>query len=319
MQVKHVPVLYIIVPCYNEEAVLPASAKTLLNKLQELTDIGEISDDSRVLFVDDGSGDQTWELIRQMHVLDCHYAGLRLSRNRGQQNAVLAGLMTAKGHADICISIDADLQDDINAIDQMLVKSKEGAQVVYGVRNTRTVDSLFKRFTAVCFYKLMQLMGVELVFNHADYRLMSKTALEALAQYREVNLFLRGLVPMIGFKTDVVYYERRARPAGESKYPLKKMFALAFDGISSFSIKPIRMISFVGGVIFAVSIFMLLWTVGVKLWSKTVPGWSSLMVSIWALGGLQLLSLGLIGEYIGKIYAETKARPRYHISETLLR
>lgn len=311
-------VLYLVVPCYNEEAVLPETSGRLLSKLQSLISQRIINEDSRILFVNDGSKDSTWTIIKGLCEKNVLFAGASLSRNRGHQNAVLAGLMIAKDRADAIISLDADLQDDIGAIDQMLEKYRLGCQIVYGVRSARKSDTFFKRFTAESFYKLMRFMGVDIVFNHADYRLMSKTVLEGLAQYKEVNLFLRGIVPQIGYKSDYVYYERHERFAGESKYPLKKMLAFAFDGISSFSVKPIRMITFLGAGIFFVSSLILTWTLLAKFFGHTEPGWTSLMISLWSLGGLQILCLGLVGEYIGKIYSETKARPRYFIEETLI-
>ena len=311
------PVLYIVVPCFNEEEALPRSSQELRQTLVKMVTVGLASDRSKILFVDDGSRDRTWALICRFHAQDEIYTGLRLSRNCGHQNALLAGLMAAKELADIAVSIDADLQDDVSVIERMAHKYAEGCQIVYGVRSSRRSDTFFKRFSAETFYKLLRFMGVEVVFNHADFRLMSKKALDALADFKEVNLFLRGLIPLLGFSSGVVEYERRPRAAGESKYPLRKMLKLAFDGISSFSVRPIRMISCLGGVIFTISLLVLLWTLWAKLTGRTVSGWTSLMLSIWALGGIQLLSLGLIGEYIGKVYMETKARPRYIVAETL--
>jgi len=312
------PTLYIAVPCYNEEEALPQSAQRLAAKLRSLIDSGTIGGNSRVLFINDGSRDGTWPLICKLHAQDPLFCGISLSRNRGHQNALLAGLMTAKELADAVISIDADLQDDIDAIDKMTAEYKNGAEIVYGVRSKRATDTFFKRISAEGFYRLLQAMGVEIVFNHADYRLMSSTALDCFAEYREVNLFLRGIVPLIGFKTAVVTYERSERLAGESKYPLKKMLALAMDGITSFSLKPLRMIAFLGGVVFAASLIALICLFAAKLAGRCVSGLSLLAASLWALGGVQLLSLGLVGEYVGKIYLETKARPRYFISERLL-
>lgn len=308
--------LYVVVPCYNEEEVLPETAKWLGEKLRSLISSGKIGKQSRILFVNDGSKDRTWELIAGLHEQDGLYAGLNLSRNKGHQNALFAGLMYAKERADLAISMDADLQDDIDAVDEMVDKYLEGCDIVYGVRNSRRTDSFFKRFTAEAFYRLMNFFGAQTVFNHADYRLMSRRALQGLAQFKEVNLFLRGLVPMIGYRSDVVYYERRERFAGESKYPLKKMLSFAVDGITSFSVKPIRMITFLGFLVFAISLVMLLYVL-VSFFLGAVPGWSSILVSLWALGGLTLLSIGVVGEYIGKIYMEVKARPKYLVEQIL--
>lgn len=310
-------ILYIIVPCYNEEAVLPETAKRLGLKLKKLIEDKTVSDKSRVMFVNDGSKDKTWEIIKALHKDDGIFTGVNLSRNRGHQNALLAGLMTAKDKADVTISMDADLQDDINAADEMLKEYYGGCDIVYGVRSKRKTDTFFKKFTAEAFYRVMNFLGAETVFNHADYRLMSKRALEGLAEFKEVNLFLRGIVPMIGYKTSSVYYERTERFAGESKYPLKKMISFALEGITSLSSKPIRYITIIGFLIFAVSILMLInfivrWAIG-----ATVPGWASVICSVWAIGGLIMLSLGIIGEYIGKIYLEAKARPKYIIKEDL--
>lgn len=310
-------ILYIVVPCYNEEAVLPETAKRLGLKLKKLIEDKTVSDKSRVMFVNDGSKDKTWEIIKALHKDDGIFTGVNLSRNRGHQNALLAGLMTAKDKADVTISMDADLQDDINAADEMLKEYYGGCDIVYGVRSKRKTDTFFKKFTAEAFYRVMNFLGAETVFNHADYRLMSKRALEGLAEFREVNLFLRGIVPMIGYKTSSVYYERTERFAGESKYPLKKMISFALEGITSLSSKPIRYITIIGFLIFAVSILMLInfivrWAIG-----ATVPGWASVICSVWAIGGLIMLSLGIIGEYIGKIYLEAKARPKYIIKEDL--
>ncbi len=310
-------ILYLVIPCYNEEAVLHETAKQLLAKMNSMFERGMISRKSKILFVNDGSKDRTWEIIEELHAANPIYSGVKLSRNKGHQNALLAGLMTAKEKADMDISLDADLQDDVDVIDKMVEKYYEGNDVVYGVRSARDTDTFFKKFTAEGFYKIMQAMGVEIVFNHADYRLMSKRALEGLSEFREVNLFLRGIVPLIGYKSDIVTYERHERFAGESKYPLKKMLAFATDGITSFSIKPIRMITTCGFLIFAVSILMLLYFLVVHFTGRTVHGWTSTIVSIWAIGGLQLLAIGIVGEYIGKIYLETKARPKY-IIETVL-
>lgn len=309
--------LYMVVPCYNEEEVLEETTRQLVPKIHELMEKGKISKNSRILYVNDGSKDQTWPIISKLHgEYDC-VSGLNLSRNRGHQNAVLAGLMYAKDYCDAAISMDADLQDDINAIDKMVDKFNEGMDVVYGVRSSRKKDTFFKRFTAEGFYKFMKWMGVEVVFNHADFRLMSKRVLEQMENYKEVNLFLRGIVPLIGYPSDIVYYERKERFAGESKYPLKKMLSFAFDGITSFSIKPIRFILSIGMIIFLVSLGILIYSIVRYCMGETVLGWSSLMVSIWALGGLQLLATGIIGEYIGKVYLETKERPRYAVQDVL--
>lgn len=310
-------ILYLVIPCYNEEAVLHETAKQLLAKMNSMFERDMISRDSKIMFVNDGSKDRTWEIIEELHASNPIYSGVKLSRNKGHQNALLAGLMTAKEKADMMISLDADLQDDVDVIDQMVEKYYEGNDVVYGVRSARKTDTFFKKFTAESFYKLLKSMGVEIVYNHADYRLMSKRAVEGLAQFREVNLFLRGIVPLIGYKSEVVTYERHERFAGESKYPLKKMLAFATDGITSFSIKPIRLITTCGILIFGISILMLIYFLAVHFMGRTVAGWTSMIVSIWAIGGLQLLAIGIVGEYIGKIYLETKDRPKY-IIETVL-
>ena len=309
--------LYVVVPCYREEAVLPETAKRLGAKLRGLIAEGKISDRSRALFVNDGSKDRTWEIIQALHAEDHLFSGVNLSRNRGHQNALLAGLTTAARFADVTISMDADLQDDINAMDRMLDAYHAGCDVVYGVRSSRKTDTFFKRFTAEAFYKLMRGMGVDIVFNHADYRLMSRRAVEGLCEFEEVNLFLRGMVPLVGFNSTTVEYERAPRFAGESKYPLKKMLAFALDGITSFSVKPLRLILSVGLVIFLLSIVMLLWTLIRRIAGHTVSGWTSLMWSIWMIGGIQLLSLGVIGEYIGKVYGESKRRPRFIIERVI--
>ena len=310
-------ILYLVIPCYNEQEVLPETSRRLKEKMESLMDRNMISRDSKIMFVNDGSKDRTWEMIEELHDQDPLYQGVKLSRNRGHQNALLGGLMTAKEYADMVISLDADLQDDIDVIDQFVEKYYEGCDIVYGVRSARTTDTFFKRFTAERVDESINLMGGEGVCNHADYRLMSKRALEEMAKYKEVNLFLRGIVPMIGFKTDVVTYERHERMAGESKYPLKKMLALAVDGITSLSIKPIRFIVFLGFMIFMCSILMLIYSLVQHFLGNTSIGWTSLIVSIWAIGGLQLLAIGVIGEYIGKIYLETKERPRYIIEKVL--
>lgn len=309
--------LYVVVPCYREEAVLPETAKRLKKKLSDLMERGKISGRSRILFVNDGSRDRTWEIISELHAQDKLFSGVNLSRNRGHQNALLAGLMTAVQRADMMVSMDADLQDDIDAMDAMIDAYHSGYDVVYGVRSSRKSDRFFKRFTAESFYKLMRAMGVDIVFNHADYRLMSRRAVEGLSQYKEVNIFLRGIVPQIGYPWTTVEYARAKRFAGESKYPLKKMLAFALDGITSFSIKPLRLILFLGAVIFALSLVMLVWALIAHLSGHVVSGWTSLMCSIWMIGGIQLLSLGVIGEYIGKVYSESKARPRYIIERVL--
>ena len=307
--------LAIVVPCYNEEEVLPETARRMGEKLTALTEAGTLSPDSRVVFVNDGSKDRTWELICQLHQQDPRFQGIDLSRNRGHQNALLAGLMTVRELADCVISMDADLQDDIDAIDEMVAKYEEGCDVVYGVRSSRKTDTAFKRFTAEGFYKLLRLMGVEVVFNHADYRLMSRRALAGVAEFDEVNLFLRGIVPMVGYRSDTVYYERHERFAGESKYPLKKMLAFAFEGITSLSVKPIRMILTVGVLVFVVSILMLIYSLVQYCLGNVTPGWTSIMFSVWAIGGIQLIAIGVIGEYIGKVYLETKHRPRFIVRE----
>ena len=310
-------ILYIVVPCYNEEAVLPETFRRLKEKLEGLMAAGKIAPESRVLFVNDGSKDKTWEIISQLHEQCPLFSGADLTRNRGHQNALLAGLMTAKDRCDMAISMDADLQDDIDAVDAMVEQYYAGCDIVYGVRSSRKKDTFFKRFTAEGFYKLMNAMGAETVFNHADYRLMSKRALEGLAQFKEVNLFLRGIVPMIGYRTAAVSYERGERFAGESKYPLKKMLSFAMEGITSLSVKPIRMITGLGFVVFLISIAMLIYSIVRWAMGETILGWASLICSVWAIGGLILLSLGVIGEYIGKIYLETKERPRFLLREVL--
>lgn len=310
-------ILYVVIPCYKEEEVLPETARRMKDKMKSLVEEGKISDKSRVMFVNDGSTDRTWEIICRLHNEDKLFSGVDLSRNRGHQNALLAGLMTAVKYSDMTISMDADLQDDINAIDSMIDKYYEGCDVVYGVRSSRDTDTFFKKFTAESFYKLMKLMGADIVFNHADYRLMSKRALEGLSQFGEVNLFLRGIVPEIGYKSGIVEYERAERFAGESKYPLKKMLSFAFDGITSFSIKPIRIIITLGFFMCIFSILALIWSIVVKIMGNSEAGWTSLMASIWLIGGIQVVSIGVIGEYIGKIYKETKKRPRYIIKTIL--
>ena len=310
------PILYIVIPCYNEQEVLPITAPMFLQKINDLAAAGKISPESRVLFVNDGSKDRTWEIICDLAARDPHYAGICQSRNRGHQNAVLAGLMEAKSRCDITISIDCDGQDDINAMDAMVDAYRDGCDVVYGVRSKRETDTFFKRFTAESFYKILNAMGAEVVFNHADYRLMSARVLEEFARFREVNLFLRGMVPLVGFKSTCVTYERHERIAGESHYPLSKMLALAFDGITSLSIKPIRFITGFGVFVALVSFIGVLWAVIEAALGLTVSGWASMTSIICFVSGVQLICLGVIGEYIGKIYLESKHRPRYIISDS---
>ena len=311
------PTIYFVIPCYNEEAVLPETSHRLTRKLEAMRANGLIGEASRMLFVDDGSKDKTWELISQYNRENPWVEGVKLAHNRGHQNALLCGLMTAKDRCDCAISLDADLQDDTDALDQFVQKYLEGCDVVYGVRNKRDTDTWFKRTTAEGFYKVMKLLGVDVVFNHADYRLMSKRALEGLSEYREVNLFLRGIVPLIGYRSDYVYYDRHERFAGESKYPLKKMLSFALDGITSFSVKPLKLISNLGVLISLLSIFGLLYALISYFAGVAVSGWTAIVCSIWLLGGLQMLCLGVVGGYIGKIYSEVKARPRYRV-ETYL-
>ncbi len=307
--------IYLVVPCYNEEEVLRETASRLKDKMQGLIINKVISDKSRIAFVDDGSKDKTWSIIEELNSNDKIFSGVKLSRNRGHQNALLAGLMTVKGYCDAAISLDADLQDDINVIDKFIEKFNYGCDVVYGVRSERKTDTVFKRTTAQGFYKIMKALGVDIVYNHADYRLMSKRALDSLQDFKEVNLFLRGIVPLIGYKSDVVLYERNERFAGESKYPLKKMLSFAFEGITSFSVKPIRLILAVGIIMFISSLVALLYFLIIWLAGKTIQGWTTVVASIWMIGGIQLLCLGVIGEYIGKIYIETKERPKYIIDK----
>ena len=309
--------LYLAIPCYNEEEVLLDSAEKLFNKYRQLMKAGRISKDSRIVFIDDGSSDKTGSIIQGLHEKIPMFSGIKLSCNRGHQNALLCGLITLKDYADAVISIDADLQDDIDAIDKMLDKYEQGSDIVYGVRSSRETDTKFKRFTAEAYYKILNKLGAKTIFNHADFRLMSKRALNIFAEYKEVNIFLRGMVPMIGLKSDIVEYERKERLAGESKYPLKKMLALAWEGITSLSVKPIRIITFIGLISVLISIIMLLifliqWICGV-----TVAGWTSIIFSIWLLGGLQIFAIGIVGEYIGKIYLETKHRPRFIVEKFL--
>ena len=311
-------ILYLIIPCYNEEEVLNETAQQLLDKINKLIDSNVISKNSKIVFVNDGSKDKTWDIITHLNNKNPLFSGINLSRNRGHQNALLAGLMTAKDYADVTLSLDADLQDDINVIDKFIEEYSTGSDIVYGVRSSRKTDTFFKRTTALAFYKLMSKLGANMVYNHADYRLMSKRALEGLSQFEEVNLFLRGMVPLIGYKYSIVEYERHERFAGESKYPLKKMISFALDGITSLSIKPLRIISSLGFFISFISILALIYSFIVKIFGHTVTGWTSLTLSIWVLGGIQLLCLGVIGEYIGKIYSETKRRPRFIISDILI-
>lgn len=309
------PVLYIVIPCYNEEKVLPVTSSMFLNKLSSMCADGKISNDSRILFVDDGSKDATWSIIEGLAAQDEHYEGIRQSRNRGHQNAVLAGLMEAKQRCDITISIDCDGQDDIDAMASMVDEYLGGCEIVYGVRRSRDTDTFFKRFTAETFYKMLNLMGVEAVFNHADYRLVSSRVLNEFADFKEVNIFLRGLFPLVGFKSTSVYYERHERIAGESHYPLVKMVALAFEGITSLSVKPIHLITGAGCFIALLSFVGVIWSIVVSLMGKAVAGWSSMTCIICFIGGIQLICLGILGEYIGKIYMEVKQRPRYIISD----
>ena len=311
-------ILYLVIPCYNVEEVLHETAKRLFKKITNMIDNEIISKESKIVFVNDGSKDKTWSIIEELHNKNNIFSGINLSRNRGHQNALLAGLMTAKDYADMTISLDADLQDDIDVIDKFVEEYYNGSDIVYGVRSSRQTDTFFKRTTALAFYKFMSGLGVDMIYNHADYRLMSKRALEGLAQFKEVNLFLRGMVPLIGYRYSIVEYERHERFAGESKYPLRKMIAFALDGITSLSIKPIRIISGLGFTICFISILALLYSFIVKFFGETVTGWTSLTLSIWILGGIQLLSLGVIGEYIGKIYNETKQRPRFIIADKLI-
>ncbi len=308
-------ILYIIVPCYNEEEVLPKTKVQIEKKIKSLGKI--ISNNSKIVFVDDGSTDLTWDIIQKYHKENSLFTGISLSKNSGHQNALLAGLMYAKGKCDIAISMDADLQDDVNAIDEMINKYMEGADIVYGVRSAREKDTFIKRYTAESFYKLMKWLGTESIYNHADYRLMSNRALESLSEFHEVNLYLRGLIPIIGYKTDKVYYERKERVAGKSKYPMKKMLKFAMEGITSFSIKPMHLIVGLGCLMFGLSILILIWSIIGYIYGNTEPGWASLIVSLWGIGGMVLLGIGIVGEYIGKIYLETKARPRYIIESCL--
>ena len=307
--------LYMVIPCYNEKEVLNETASKLKNIYSKLIKSNKINQKSKIVFVNDGSKDTTWEIIEELHKKDKIFSGINLSRNKGHQNALLAGLITVKDYSDMVISMDADLQDDISAIEEMVDRYLEGYDIVYGVRSKREKDTFFKRVTAQSYYKILNAIGGEVIYNHADYRLMSKRTIEELAKYQEVNLFLRGIVPMLGFSSTTVSYERNERLAGESKYPLKKMLSFALEGITSLSIKPIRIISGLGILIFAVSILMLIYIVVRHQMGNTITGWASVAISVWAIGGLMLLSIGIIGEYIGKIYLETKKRPKYSIQE----
>ncbi len=309
--------VYCVIPCYFEEEVLPETSKRLFDKMYSLINKNVISPKSRIVFVNDGSKDKTWDIITRLHEENNIFQGINLSRNRGHQNALLAGLMTVKDYCDAAISMDADLQDDINAIDEMIEKFNNGADIVYGVRSSRETDTFFKRFTAESYYKILNKLGANMEYNHADYRLMSKRALEGLSEFGEVNLFLRGIVPMIGYNTDRVYYKRAERFAGESKYPLKKMLQFAAEGLTSLSIKPIRMITSLGFFIFIISILVLIYCIVGAAQGRTLPGWTTTVISVWAIGGLIMISLGVIGEYIGKIYLESKHRPRYIIESYL--
>ena len=312
---KSTPTLYIIIPCYNEEKVLPITSKEFLAKVTQLINEKKISDTSRIMFVNDGSKDSTWNIIKSLAESNIHYCGICQSRNRGHQNAVLAGLMEAKDKCDITISIDCDGQDDINAMDKMVDEYLSGADIVYGVRSSRKTDTFFKRFTAQSFYKLLNKMGAEVVYNHADYRLISSKVLQEFANFKEVNIFLRGMIPLVGFKSTSVFYERHERIAGESHYPLKKMLSLAFDGITSLSVKPLHMIIALGTFVSLLSFIGVIWSVITHFIGHTTPGWASTTAIICFIGGIQLLSIGVLGEYIGKIYMEVKQRPRYIISE----
>ena len=309
------PILYIVIPCYNEEQVLPITSKFFLEELNDLISKNKISNDSRIMFVNDGSKDTTWNIIKRLSQEDNHFIGVCQSRNRGHQNAVLAGLMESKDQCDITISIDCDGQDDIKAMEAMVDAYANGAEVVYGVRSKRDTDTFFKRFTAESFYKLLNKMGVEVVYNHADYRLISSRVLEEFAEFKEVNLFLRGLIPLVGFNSTSVYYERHERIAGESHYPLSKMLGLAFDGITSLSIKPLTIITSLGLVVSLISFIGVIWTIVSHFYGATVSGWASTTCIVCFLGGVQLISIGVLGEYVGKIYMEVKHRPRFIISE----
>lgn len=312
-------IIDLVIPCYNEEEVLKETSSRLYEKMRKLIENKIIDKESKIVFVDDGSRDKTWSIIEGLAKADSIFSGVKLSRNRGHQNALLAGLMTIREHCDAIISLDADLQDDINVIDEFIEKYYEDCDVVYGVRSERKTDTAFKRNTAKLFYKFMKALGVDIVYNHADYRLMSKRALYALDEFQEVNLFLRGIVPLVGFKSDTVMYERNERFAGESKYPLKKMIAFAFEGITSFSVKPIRLVLIIGILMFMASLITLIYFLVIWLNGKAVQGWTTIVISIWMIGGIQLLCLGIIGEYVGKVYTETKRRPRFIIDKLILR
>ena len=311
------PIVYLVIPCYNEEEVLPETNRRLTEKMTTMVTHGLADEKSRILYVDDGSRDKTWSLIQEYHQANPVVRGIKLAHNRGHQNALLAGLMTAMQDCDCAISLDADLQDDVDAIDEFVKKYLDGCDVVYGVRNKRDTDTFFKRFTAEGFYKVMKMLGADIVFNHADYRLMSRRALEGLSEYREVNLFLRGIVPLIGYRSDYVYYDRHERFAGESKYPLKKMLSFAMDGITSFSVKPLKMISNLGILLSILSVLGLIYALISYFTNNAVAGWTAIVSSIWLLGGIQLLCVGMVGTYVGKIYSEVKARPRFRIETNL--
>ena len=311
------PIVYLVIPCYNEEEVLPETNRRLTEKMNTMVTQGLADEKSRILYVDDGSRDKTWSLIQEYHQANSVVRGIKLAHNRGHQNALLAGLMTAMQDCDCAISLDADLQDDVDAIDEFVKKYLDGCDVVYGVRNKRETDTFFKRFTAEGFYKVMKMLGADIVFNHADYRLMSRRALEGLSEYREVNLFLRGIVPLIGYRSDYVYYDRHERFAGESKYPLKKMLSFAMDGITSFSVKPLKMISNLGILLSILSVLGLIYALISYFTNNAVAGWTAIVSSIWLLGGIQLLCVGMVGTYVGKIYSEVKARPRFRIETNL--
>ena len=317
MEVHKKPIIVFIVPCFNEEEVLPDTTVRLFQKIYDLISGQVISEKSGLLFVDDGSTDNTWNLIEQFHKENPLISGIKLSGNRGHQHALLCGLLEVKNHVDAAISIDADLQDDINVIDNMIEIYNKGVEIVYGVRSNRKTDSIFKRTTAQTFYHFMRLLGVNVIYNHADFRLIGKNALNALSEYGEVNIFLRGIIPLLGFKTSIVYYKRSERKAGKSKYPLKKMMLFAFEGITSFSIKPIRLITLLGVLLFTASIAMIVYFLTRYFSGYTVTGWASIVCSLWGIGGLIIFSIGIIGEYIGKIYLETKHRPKYHIEQFL--
>lgn len=315
MTMSESPILYMVIPCYNEEDVLPITCDMFKSQMDRMIAAGQVSNKSKIMFVNDGSKDKTWEIISDLSKKDDTFCGLSLSRNRGHQNALLAGLMEARSRCDIAISIDCDGQDDITVMSEMVEKYSDGVDIVYGVRSSRETDTFFKRFTAQSFYKVLGKMGVETVYNHADYRLMSKRALNAFSEFKEVNLFLRGMVPLVGFKTASVYYERNERLAGESHYPLKKMIALAVNGITSLSIKPIRIITMFGFAVSLISFVMIIWSLCSFFTGNTVSGWASTMIVILFMGGVQMLSLGVIGEYVGRTYLETKHRPRFIIGD----